>query len=104
MKIEEYLVYFISIKNYLLNVNYKNTRKRCEICSGVFIENFEHISHLFLVFLLLTLSKQLFAGIDIPKSESSSRDGTEAAVRMYSMKVYRKMILRTVVCDRVILL
>ena len=26
-------------------------------CSGVFIVNFEHISHLFLVFLLLTLSK-----------------------------------------------
>ena len=47
-------------------------RKRCEICSkliiktperrqcrcsGVFIVNFEHISHLFLVFLLLTLNK-----------------------------------------------
>ena len=26
-------------------------------CSGVSIVNFEHISHLFLVFLLLTLSK-----------------------------------------------
>ena len=50
----------------------RNTRKRCEICSkltiktleqrqrcrsGVFIVNFEHISHLFLVFLLLTLNK-----------------------------------------------
>ena len=47
------------------------TRKRCEICSkliiktperrrrrsGVFIVNFEHISHLCLVFLLLNLSK-----------------------------------------------
>ena len=46
--------------------------KRCEICSkltiktperrqwrrsGVFIVNFEHISHLFLVFLFLTLNK-----------------------------------------------
>ena len=52
----------------------KNTRTRWEICSkltintperghwhrsGVFIVNFEHISHLVLVFLLLTLNMQL---------------------------------------------
>ena len=37
---------------YLLKVNNGNTRTRCEICS-----NFEHISHLVLVFLLLTLSR-----------------------------------------------
>ena len=48
---------------YLLKVNNKNTRTRCEIClvnnkdTGVFIVNFEHISYLVLVFLLLTLSK-----------------------------------------------
>ena len=57
---------------YLLKVNNRNTRTRCEICSkltiktperrqwrrsGVFIVNFEHISHLVLVFLLLTLSR-----------------------------------------------
>ena len=57
---------------YLLKVNNRNTRTRCEICSkltlktpqgrdgrrsGVFIVNFEHISHLALVFLLLTLNK-----------------------------------------------
>ena len=51
--------------------NNRNTRTRCEICSklkiktperrqwrrsGVFIVTFEHISRLFLVFLLLTLS------------------------------------------------
>ena len=57
---------------YLLKVNNRNTRIRCEICSkltiktperrhwrssGVFIVNFEHISHLVLVFLLLTLSR-----------------------------------------------
>ena len=56
---------------YLLNVNNRNTRTRCEICSkltrktperrhrrsGVFLVNFEHISHLVLVFLLLTLSR-----------------------------------------------
>ena len=51
---------------YLLKVNNRNTRTRCEICSkltsvvkrrsGVFIVNSEHISHLVLVFLLLTLS------------------------------------------------
>ena len=48
---------------YLLKVNNRNIRTRCEICSkltmkspGVFIVNFEHISHLALVFLLLTLN------------------------------------------------
>ena len=57
---------------YLSKVNNRNTRKRCEILSkltiktqnwrqwyrsGAFIINFEHISHLFLVFLLLILKK-----------------------------------------------
>ena len=57
---------------YLLKVNNRNTRKRCEIClkltikipeqrhrrrSSVSVVNSEHISHLFLVFLMLTLSK-----------------------------------------------
>ena len=40
---------------YLLKVNNRNTRTRCR--SGVFIVNFEHISHLVLVFLLLTWSR-----------------------------------------------
>ena len=63
---------FIPAGMYLLKVNNRNTRTRCEICSkltintperrhwrrfGVFIVNFEHISHLVLVFLLLTLNK-----------------------------------------------
>ena len=54
---------------YLLIVNNRNTKPRCQICSkltiktpkrrhwcrsGVFIVNFEHVSHLALVFLLLT--------------------------------------------------
>ena len=54
--------------NYMFKVNKRNTRTRCEISSklainaprrrsGVFIVNFEHISHLALVFLLLTLSR-----------------------------------------------
>ena len=57
---------------YLFKVNNRNTRKMCEICSklkiktperrqrslsGVFIVDFEHILHLFLVFLLLILNK-----------------------------------------------
>ena len=56
---------------YLLKVSNRNTRTKCEICSkliiktperrhwgrsGVFIVNFEHTSHLALVFLLLTLN------------------------------------------------
>ena len=55
----------------LLKVNYRNTRTRCEIClkvtikiperrhwrrSGIFIVNFEHISHLVLVYLSLPLN------------------------------------------------
>ena len=57
---------------YLLKVNNIYTRRRCEIfststiktlewchwrCSGVFIVNFEHISHHSLVFLLLSFNK-----------------------------------------------
>ena len=56
---------------YLLKVNYRNTINRCGICSklakktperrhlrhsGVFIFNFEHISYLLLMFLILTLN------------------------------------------------
>ena len=53
---------------YMFKFNNRN-RKRCEICSnlaiktperrlyGVFTVNFEHISHLFLPFLLLTLNR-----------------------------------------------
>ena len=61
---------------YLFKVNNRNTRKRCEIYSKltiktkrrqcrrscVFIDNTEHISHLFLVFLLVNLNKLMLAG------------------------------------------
>ena len=62
---------------YLLKVVIRSTRTRCEICSkliikrperhhwrrsGVFIINFEHISLLVLVFLLLTGSRYMPAG------------------------------------------
>ena len=52
---------------YLLKIISGNTKNLCEICSkvtiktpersGVFIVDFEHIYHLFLVFLLVTLNK-----------------------------------------------
>ena len=41
---------------YLLQVDSKNTRTACEICSNFFIDNFQLISHLVLVFILLTLN------------------------------------------------
>ena len=41
--------------NNMFKVNNRNTRTRRR--SSVFIVNFEHISHLVLVFLLLTLSR-----------------------------------------------
>ena len=61
-----------SAGNYIFKVNNKNTRTRSEICSkltintpercqwrhsSVLIVNFKHISHLALVFLLLTFSR-----------------------------------------------
>ena len=64
-------VVFFPAGIYLLKVSNKNTRARCEICSkltikiperrqwrcsGIFIVTFEHITHLVLVFLLLTLN------------------------------------------------
>ena len=62
-------LYFIQypVGIYLLKINNRNTSARCEICSkltikipgrrsGIFIVKFEHISHLVLVFLLLTLN------------------------------------------------
>ena len=72
---ETFSIYSAGI--YLIKVNNIKTRTRCEICSklaiktperyhwrrsGIFIINFEHISHLVLVFLLLTANMQLPAG------------------------------------------
>ena len=66
---------------YLLKVNNRKTRTRCEICSkltiktperrhwrrsGVFIVNFEHISDFVLVFRMLTLNLLLLIAIDHP--------------------------------------
>ena len=64
--------YYYPAGNYMFKVNNRNTRTRCDICSkltiktpewrqNVFIVNFEHTSHLVLVFLLLTF-EQVNAG------------------------------------------
>ena len=60
---------FTTFSNNMFKVNNRNTRRRCEICSkftiktpewrywrrfGFFTVNFEHISHLVLVFLFFT--------------------------------------------------
>ena len=41
----------------MLKINNKDARRRHWRRSGIFIVNFEHILHLVLVFLLLTLGK-----------------------------------------------
>ena len=60
-------------------INNRNTRTKCEINSkltiktperrrrrsGVFIVNLELLSHFFLVFILLTLSRQMPAGLEV---------------------------------------
>ena len=66
------LIFFYPTGNYMFTVNNRNAKTRCRICSkltiktperrnwnrpGVFIVNSEHISHLALLFLLLTLSR-----------------------------------------------
>ena len=73
-----HLYYFYLLKN--IKVNNRNTRARWEIClkltiktperdqlhrSGVFIKNFEHISHLVLVFLSITLNMELLVRLTL---------------------------------------
>ena len=70
--------FIIPANTHLFKVNNRNNRKRCEIdskltvktserrhlhYSGVFLVNLEHMSHLFLVFLLLTLHKKMLPGM-----------------------------------------
>ena len=47
----------------MFRVNNKDTERSHWRRSGVFIVNFEHISHLGLVFLLLTLNMQMLTGL-----------------------------------------
>ena len=77
---------------YLHKVKNRNTRARCEICSkliiktperrrrrlsGVFIVNFERISHLLLVFLLLTLNIKLLARYRTKQKIKNERKDTQ---------------------------
>ena len=72
-----FFIFFSPAGIYLLKGNCRNSRARCEICSKlkiktsewchwqcsvVFIVNFEHISHLGLVFQFLTLSIKMSVG------------------------------------------
>ena len=54
---------------YLFKFNHRYSRKRCEIYSKLTIKAPErrhwHISHLFLMFLSLTLNKSVLAGIEV---------------------------------------
>ena len=72
--------------NYMFKFINRNTRTRCEICSkltikipeyqwhhsGILIVNFEHIQHLLLVFLLLTLNMWLPAGLTLLKETAAN--------------------------------
>ena len=49
----------------MFKVNNKSTRRRQWRRSGGFIVNFEHISHFFLVFLLLTFNKYKLAEFSV---------------------------------------
>ena len=77
-EIEINFLHSFPVGNYMFKVNNRSTRTRCEICSkltvkipeqrqwcrfGIFIVNFEHISHLVLDFLLLTLNMLLPNGL-----------------------------------------
>ena len=46
----------------MFKVNNNDTRTTLRRHSGVAIVNFEHSSHHFIAFLLLTLSREIFAG------------------------------------------
>ena len=71
------IFFFHPVNIYMFKVNNRNTRQSCKICSKLtiktpdrrqcrrsvfFIVIYEHISHLFLLFLLLSLSRYLFTG------------------------------------------
>ena len=56
--------------NNIFKVNNRTSESR----PGVFIVNFEHISHLVLVFLLLTLNMQLPAGTSLRQQRKKASD------------------------------
>ena len=67
-------LYYYLANIYLFKVNNRTTRKWCEVSSKLTTKvperRYWHISHLFLVFLLLTVNKEMLAGIDEPPAEA----------------------------------
>ena len=61
----------------MFKVNKKDTRTTLWRHSGVFINNFEHISHLLLAFLLLNLSRKIPTGCKERYNESGNKDTKE---------------------------
>ena len=85
------LLYNFPAGDCMFKINNRNTRTRCEtcsnltiktpeqrqwLCSGVFIVKFEHISHLVLVLLLLTLNRQMPTGL-LPSKSSLPAEKTK---------------------------
>ena len=81
--------------NNMFKVNNRNTNTRCETClkliiktperrPGVFIVNFEHTSHLVLVFLLLTLSRLMSAGLYVTKGNPENLKCFQCVVYLMS--------------------
>ena len=76
---------FISVNIYLFKNNNGNTRKRFDISSSklkirrsdVFNVNFEHTSHFFLVFILLSLSSVMFGGMCVPVTKELLKVNTK---------------------------
>ena len=73
----------------MFKVSNKNIRR----CSGVFTVNFEHMSHLVLVFLLLTLN-MYFAGWMIDNLSSGNLEDCHRYLRHASNSILRKTILK----------
>ena len=88
---------------YLVIVSNKNSRTMCEICPkltiktperhqwhglGVFIFNFEYISHLVLVFLLLTLNTQLPVGLSCFHCKVFCEDIVRCSEKKFSLLLF----------------
>ena len=73
---EHDLILSIPANIWLFKVNNRNNRQRSEICSKLTIkrhQNFEHISSLFLLFLLLTLNRYMLELGCIPQAITSDQ-------------------------------
>ena len=91
-----------------VKVNNRNTRTRCEICPKltikipeqrhwrVFIVNFENISHLILVYLLLNLNMQLPAGLNLICEFNLGLDFSESSSAGISLFKVNNGITKTI--------